>query len=225
MTARHRGFTLLELLVVMSLLSVIMIGLTSALRTMAQTESKIDQRLERLDEMRVVRAFLLQTLNRISAQKMDEPGATGKTMVSFVATPDSVTWVGIMPARSNLGGRYFFRLAVEDVGASRELVMRFAPWSPALAPPDWAHTENRLLLKGVEKLDIQAQGLAPQGYNGAKPWPQGWQTGWPVADALPEQLRLRFSDAQGEWPEWIVALRALPQSDSSFNLVTVGGGS
>ena len=69
MTARHRGFTLLELLVVMSLLSVIMIGLTSALRTMAQTESKIDQRLERLGEMRVVLAFLVQTLTRVSAQK------------------------------------------------------------------------------------------------------------------------------------------------------------
>lgn len=217
-----RGFTLLELLVVMSLLSIIMVGLTSALRTMAQTESKIDHRLAQLEDTRVVRAFLLQTLSRVSAQKIDAPGATGKTMVPFVATPDSLMWVGIMPARAHLGGRYFFRLAIEDVGAEKALVLRFAPWNPNLTLPDWATTENRILRTGIDSLHIEAQGLAPQG---ASPWPQGWQKGWPIVDVLPEQLRLGWADAQGEGPEWTMALHALPQSDSSFNLVTVGGGS
>jgi len=41
MTHPHKGFTLLEMLVVMVLLSVIMLGLLSALRTMAQTETRI----------------------------------------------------------------------------------------------------------------------------------------------------------------------------------------
>ncbi|MEO8118593.1 MAG: prepilin-type N-terminal cleavage/methylation domain-containing protein, partial [Rhodoferax sp.] len=68
---RQSGFTLLELLVVMTLLSIIMVGLVSALRTMAQTETKIDQRLQRLDEIRVARTFLQQTLTRVSAAKLD----------------------------------------------------------------------------------------------------------------------------------------------------------
>lgn len=220
-----RGFTLLELLVVMSLLSIIMVGLTSALRTMAQTETKIDRRLEQLEETRVVRAFLLQTLGRVSAQKMDAPGATGKTMVPFEATADSLMWVGIMPARAHLGGRYFFRLAMEDTGTEKALVLRFAPWSPNLMLPDWTQTENRILLKGIDRLEVQAQGLAPQGYSAAVPWPVGWQQGWPVGDVLPEQLRMKWVDAQGQGPEWTMALRALPQSDNSFNMVTVGGGS
>lgn len=220
----ERGFTLLELLVVMSLLSIIMIGLVSALRTMAQTESKIDQRLERLDEIRVARAFLQQTLSRVSATSLDAPGATGKTIVPFVATPDSLTWVGILPARSNVGGRHFFRLAMKDTETSHELVLQFSPWKPDIAWPDWSSSESRVLLRGIKQISVQAQGLLPEGYNPAQAWPAGWQSGWPITDSLPEQVRLGVVDAQGEWPEWNITLRALPQSDSGSGSTVIGGG-
>ncbi len=220
----QRGFTLLELLVVMSLLSVIMIGLVSALRTMAQTESRIDQRLERLDEIRVARSFLQQTLSRVSALKIDDAGATGKQIITFAATPDSLTWIGILPARANVGGRHFFRLTLEDSGAGRELVLRFSPWKPDLVFSDWSSAESRVLIHGITQLNVQAQGLAPQGRSPAEPWPSGWQDGWPLADALPERVRLGLADVQGEWPEWTLALHTLPQSDNSFSRTVVGGG-
>lgn len=220
---RQRGFTLLELLVVMTLLSVIMLGLVTALRNMAQTESKIDQRLERLDEVRVARIFLQQILTKVSTSTLDAPGATGKTIIPFAATPDSLTWVGILPARPNLGGRHFFRLAMEDTPAGRELVLRFAPWRPDLVFSDWSAAEARVLIRGVSQMTIQAQGLPPQGRNPAPAWPKGWQNGWPISDALPEQLRLNLTDAQGDWPEWNLALHAMSQSDSSFSRVVVGG--
>lgn len=220
----QRGFTLLELLVVMSLLSIIMIGLVSALRTMAQTENKLDQRLQRLDEIRVARTFLQHTLSRVSALPIDEPGATGKRIVPFAATPDSLSWIGIMPARHGVGGRHFFRLALEDTGAGRELILRFAPWGPDIVSPDWRAAESRILVPGVTQLNIQAQGLSPQGRNPAEPWPKGWQNGWPIDDTLPEQVRLGVVDAQGDWPRWDIALRALPQGDGSYSVTVVGGG-
>ena len=220
----QRGFTLLELLVVMTLLSVIMIGLVSALRTMAQTESRIDARLAHLDEIRVARTFLQQTLGRVSAMTVDAPGATGKKVTSFVATPDSLTWVGIMPARPDVGGRHYFRLGLEDNLSGRELVLRFAPWNPDLALPDWSKADSRVLIAGIQRMTVQAQGLPPQNRSPAEPWPKDWQTGWPVADVLPEQVRLSLSDANGDWPAWTVALHALPQGDGSFSRVVVGGG-
>lgn len=217
------GFTLLEMLVVMSLLSVIMIGLVSALRSMAQTESKIDERLQRLDEIRVARTFLQQTLSRVSAQTLDEPGATGKRVVPFVATPDSLSWVGILPARPNVGGRYFFRLLIEDTSTGRELVLRMAPWNPDIVFPDWSATEARILIPGITRMKVQAQGLPPQGYQSAQGWPLSWQDGWPVADTLPEQVRLSLIDAQGDWPWWNIALHPLSQGDSSYGPTVIGG--
>lgn len=221
--AGQSGFTLIELLVVMTLLSVIMIGLVSALRTMAQTESKIDQRLNRLDEIRVARAFLQQTLSRVSSATVDAPGATGKRVVPFEAFEDSVTWIGVMPARPDVGGRHYFRLAMEVTGAGRELVLRFTPWRPNGALPDWTQADSRVLLTAVERIRVEAEGLPPRARAATPPWPQGWQTGWPVDDALPERLRFRLADAQGEWPEWTLPLRPLLQSDGSVSQVVVGG--
>ena len=72
-TSRSTGFTLMEVLVVMSLLSLVMLALGSSLRTIAQTEERIDQRLSRADEMRIAVSFLRSTLGRVSARKVTPP--------------------------------------------------------------------------------------------------------------------------------------------------------
>jgi general secretion pathway protein J len=219
----QRGFTLLELLVVMTLLSVVMIGLVSALRTMAQTEPKIDQRLERLDEIRIARFFLQQTLARVSSLPLVSADSSGKKPIPFIATPDSLIWVGIMPARPNVGGRYFFHLAIEDTAGPRELVLRFTPWQANAPPIDWGQTEARILVKGITHIEIQAQGSPPDNRGSSLDWPKGWSTGWPITDTLPERIRLRLTDAQGDWPDWTIALLPLPSGDNSFSTVVVGG--
>ena len=221
--ANIRGFTLIELLVAMSLLSVIMAGLVSALRGMAQSETKIDQRLQRLDDIRVARSFLQQTLGRVSGELQDAPGATGKRVVSFSATGDSVTWIGILPARPNVGGRHFFRLSMEARGSGQDLVLRFLPYSVDTATPDWSTAEARVLVSSVSNISFHAQGIAPDNRDPSEPWPIGWQEGWPIAGALPEQLRLSLSDTQGDWPDWTIVLQALPQSGGGFSRVAIGG--
>ena len=223
LAAQQQGFTLLELLVVMSLLSIIMVGLGVALRGMAQTENRVDKRIERMGEIRVVRHFLQSTLGRVSGQTIDLRNAPGQQAVPFQATPDSLTWVGILPARPDVGGRHFFRLAMEDGPQGPQLILRYAPWNPNFELPDWSTTESRVLVKQVQTFAIQAQGLPPDMNDTRKPWPQGWQEGWPVTDALPERIRLLISDAQGSWPEWVLPLQPSAQSDSNINLVVIGG--
>ena len=222
-TVRSGGFTLVELLVAMTLLSVIMIALLSALRTMAQTESRIDQRLARLDQTRVAQSFLQQTLGRISATVFDVPDVPGKKAVPFKATPDGVTWVGILPARPNLGGRYFFKLSVDDAEGDSSLVLRFSPWRADIIEPDWSAADARVLLEGIESLSVESQG-APMDARSTPPnWPQGWTAGWPVADALPERVRLTLRRPDGELPSWVIPLRPLLQTTPAISKVVVGG--
>lgn len=217
------GFTLLELLVVMSLLSMLMVGLVSAMRTMAQTEAKIDQRLERLDEMRAARAFLMQTLSRVSASKIEDPSITGKKTVPFVASADVLIWVGIMPARPSIGGRYFFRVALEAVGDKSELVLRFALCDPEMTPPNWSISDSRVLVKDIQKFQVYAKGPQPKMVAQTKPWPAGWQNGWPVGDALPDQVKLSLTDANGNMHDWTSSVYPLTQSHGPLSLVVVGG--
>lgn len=221
-----RGFTLIELLVVMTLLSVLMTGLISAMRTMAQTETKIDQRLARLDELRTTHAFLSQTLGVVSVARVDVPGMPGKTTIPFAATANSITWVGILPGRPGAGGRHYFRLAIEPFDAGDALALWLAPCDADMTPPNWATAERHLLTPRVAQLAIYAQGSPPRGHEKEGTWPNGWQAGWPIGDVLPEQIRLSLKDpAQAAPQEWTFALHALPQGDDSISIVSFGGGS
>ena len=116
MRRTSRGFTLVEILVVMTLLSLVMLGMASAMRTMADTETRVDTRLARTDKVRTIERFLSQVLGRVSYQSASSLNKGGRgsqapnnavagDVVRFEATSDSISWVGIMPARPSMGGR------------------------------------------------------------------------------------------------------------------------
>jgi general secretion pathway protein J len=211
--ARLRGFTLVEILVVMSLLSVVMLALGSALRTIAQTEERIDERLERADEMRIAAAFLRSTLERVSARKVTPPppAATG---VLFAAGTNSVAWVGVMPARYGAGGRAFFRLGLESNGADVGLVIRFVPWADAPDFPDWSRAESRVLVRHVTGVALRFQD--------AQPSPPQWSPDWAPKDRLPDRLQLEIETVKGPWPPLTFPMRAMPTGNPSLGGAAFG---
>ena len=198
------GFTLVELLVVLSLLSLVMLALGAAMRTMAQSEIRVDQRLQRADEMRVATGFLSTVMGRVSVRKSTAPVPAGASPYLFAGQPDAVAWVGVMPARYGAGGRYFFRLAREPAGSEAALVIRFAPWQSGAAFPDWNAAESRVLVTQVASM--VAEYAEPEGGG-------GWQLQWQDTERLPTRLRLSLRTGAGDWPPLVFALRPLPAGD------------
>ena len=210
----HAGFTLVEILVVMTLMSVIMLALGASMRTIAQTGERVDQRLQRADEMRVATNFLSSTLGRISARRSQAPTQVGTSLALFSAMPGAVMWVGVMPARYGAGGRYFFRLSLERQGDKADLVLRFAPWNGAAVFPNWAAAESRVLVPGVTRLDLEyAQS------DGAS---LAWRSDWTDPQLLPGRIRVSIRTAAVEWPPVTIALRQLPASDNGRGGFSLG---
>lgn len=200
---RAGGFTLLEVIVVMALLSLIMLAMGSALRTTAQTEQRVDARLTRSDELRVASDVLRSVLGRISAQQgplRPEPGASRYT---FVGRPQEMEWLGVMPARHGVGGRYHFRLAAEQQG----LVLRYQPWQGE-QQPDWGRSEAYVLVAGVTALALR--------FEDAREQPSQWGAPWTASDALPQRVAVSIQTVQGPWPELIVNMRRLPGTDAGI---------
>lgn len=236
MTRHARGFTLVEILVAMTLLSLVMLGMASAMRTMADTESRVDVRLARTDKVRTIEHFLVQVLGRVSYQNASSLNRSGTPpsaaavkgdVLRFEATTDSISWVGIMPARPGMGGRYFFRLAAEQADQGQALVLRHLPWSPEQAElfPDWNSAESETIVRGLASFTVEAQADRAPDAAAQATWTSDWQTGWPVTTALPERLRLRIADATGEWPLLIVPVRATAISDrNASGGFVIGGG-
>ncbi|MCW5261675.1 prepilin-type N-terminal cleavage/methylation domain-containing protein [Verminephrobacter eiseniae] len=218
---RRRGFTLVEVLVVMALLSLVMLALGASLRTVAQTQERVDARLAQTDQWRVAVAFIRSSLGRISGRKIEAAAtaAPGSGKYLFAGAPDAVAWVGVMPARFGAGGRNFFRLAAEPVdGAGLGLVLRFKPWEEASAFPDWSTADSRVLLADVASLSIRYQGQAGSPAD-------GWLPRWSDPDRLPHRAWLTLRSAASEWPPLIIALHQLPLSDARSIVFTVGGSS
>lgn len=212
---RMAGFTLVEVLVAFALLSAVMLGLGAALRTMAQTEQRVDARMAEIDHLRVAAAFLQATIGRVSARRTDAPTEAGKSLYVFAGEPQALSWVGVMPARHGAGGRHYFRLAPEASGGSSSLVIRFVPWNGTAAFPDFSRAESRVLVPRLANLRLQ--------YCDSDAQPPACFDRWAVPDKLPGRVRINVSDERGAWPDLVIAARALGGGERGGGGFTIGG--
>lgn len=212
---RHRlsphGFTLLEMLVVVALLSLVMLGLSSSFYSLAQTETRVDARLDQAGQLRANMHFLDQTLGRIVSRRRANVGPS-QAQFWFEGQPNTVRWVGIMPARFGAGGRYFFQLSHED-GA---LIIRFAPWDDLPAFPAPQQMQARVLLDGVTQLSIQYRGENREGLD--------WRGQWNLPYHLPTHIMLDIATTSTAVPTKIVAMRKASGSAAAYEPSIGGGG-
>ena len=211
---RMAGFTLVEILVVITLMSMVMLALGAAMRTIAQTEERVDLRLQRADEMRVATGFLSSTLGRISARKTLEPVEANASPYLFAGSRDSMMWIGVMPARYGAGGRYFFRLAMESPAGKPALVIRFAPWNAAAGFPAWGTADSRVLVANAAALSLEYADDDGSALN--------WLPQWPYPQRLPGRARIAVRTADGDWPFLVVPMRQLPAGDNGRGGFSLG---
>lgn len=210
------GFTLIELLVVMSMVSLIALAMAGAMRTMAQTEARVDERLLRADDFRVASDFIRSTLGRVSVRRIEPPPPLGSNLFVFAPQASALSWVGVMPARHGAGGRTAFRLATEGRPGAQDLVIRFAPLGDASAFPEWTIAESRVLEKDVTEFSIA--------YQDARQSPPQWISEWNVPNRLPSRVKLTVQTKAGGWPDVVIVLRALPSTSASEGATFGGGG-
>lgn len=207
-----RGFTLVELLIVLVLLSLITLALASAMRTAAQTEERVDARLDRIDNLRIASNFLRAVLGRVSAQKRVGILEPGSSQHYFMGAASEVRWIGVMPARYGAGGRYHFRLHLAE---NQTLALQYIPWLDSPVQPNWSVAPSTSLATGVISLSIQ--------YEDASNEPAQWGAPWAILDRMPARIAINLQTVYGAWPELVVPLRVLPASDSSRRGPVFGG--
>ena len=218
--ARHRGFTLVEVLIALVLLSLLMLVLTSALRAMGQVEERVEQRIEAADDYRATVQLLGDVLGRVSARRFTLQRAGGPGQAPFFeAAPDTLAWVGVMPARFGVGGRHYLRLAVEQ----GRLVLRYAPWTGAPAFTAWQQAQAQVLAAPVAGLTLRY--LEPASGQWSPLWPPpGAAPQTLPATLLPEAVEIQLEGAAPAWPPLVVAVTATRASDLSASTGSFGGG-
>lgn len=214
-----QGFTLLELLIAISLLSLLMLGLGSTLMTVAQTQTKADARLQLLDQQRVTVRFLRTIFAQTSAMlNRDGVMVDGRRSNYFLGDGQVVQWLGVMPARFGAGGRTYFKLGLEPGVAhgGSDLVLRYLPWSAEQAKLDWGQATGQILETKVQALQLFYQ----DGAQGVHVWHSSWQSA-----ELPSAIDMQVSTDAGHWHKTTMAIYATPASaKGSSNGGAVFGG-
>lgn len=207
----RRGLTLVEVMVALAVLSLIVLALGASLRGLSQSSERVDARVEQIDEVRLTVAFLRELLADVSMIRAE--GA--KRALLFDGDPERMDWIAVMPARFGVGGRHALRLAVETLDdGSTGLVLRYAPWNPrSQAFPDWSGTEWRVLVHGVDHVEIAYDGVGLQ---------TGWKPEWRSQEHLPTRARLDMATSGAAWPTVVLPLRA-PASAGSDSGFVIGG--
>jgi general secretion pathway protein J len=196
----QRGFTLLELLIAITLLSLLTTMLLAGFRVGTRHVERQTMRLERASQVPAAQAFLRAQL--ASAQPILDQTSTRKSIV-FDGRPDGVDFVGVAPESLTIGGLQLF--SVDFIRrADGQLRVR---WQLFAVPESGAErsTYETVLLDGVAGLAFQYYGVVPPGKGPA------WHRAWQGVEYLPSLIRLEaaFQDGQ-RMPDLTVAIRLAP---------------
>lgn len=203
------GFTLLELLVAITLLGLLMAALFGGLRLGARVWATGETRLDTAARIQIVQDLVRQRLAQALPLEAVLPEEGDGYQPLFLGQVDSVRFASLLP--EHLGADIaLMELALadsDDVEGTTNLVLRWRRFEPeagtvqdAEPVPD-AAPEERVLLEHVEALEIAYFGALNR-----DELPDWWEA-WEGQIELPQLvlLQVRFAeDDPRRWPELVV---------------------
>ena len=187
---------MIEVTIGLSLLALIMLGLVSALRGLGDVAGRLEGRSQMGDELRMVPAFLDDTLRHASARLREgRPDESGSTW--FVGEPDRLEWVGVMPARHGVGGLSHFRLFLEGrARGGMSLILQVAPFRGDAEAPGWSQFPAETVIESVSALEIRYR--AQEGGE--------WLGRWEHTRVLPGWVAIAIQGPDVSWPPLVFQL-------------------
>jgi general secretion pathway protein J len=195
----QRGFTLVEMLVSLSVAS-LLIGLVyGTVRIGQRSAAAIDHRVEDAEVMRIGWEFLQDAVRR--ARPMPDPSLDDEP-TSFDGNRDRLSFVADMPAYVGLGGLMRIGLAPDTTAEGDRLIVtreRFDVTGEAPEPaPD--SVQSAVLVDRLERLTITYFGQRPE--DDLADWHDTWQE----LPAIPNLVRIEIvPEGSPAWPVLIAS--------------------
>jgi general secretion pathway protein J len=194
------GFTLVEMLVAIALLSLLSVALTAGLRLGIDAWARGSTHSDQLSHTLAVQGLLRDIIGQAYPYVLTADPT--RRYVDFDGTNESIAMLAPAPVALAVTGRARFTLAIVRHGGRSDLILTS---QPELAPADPPSTApQKTLLAGAS-----AVGFAYFGQLRSETRAE-WHERWTEQPALPQLLRVqvRFPDGDSRlWPDLVIAPR------------------
>lgn len=199
---RSGGFTLVEVLLAITLLSILLGLAYGGFRASTRATDRGQDILEESSRLRLAHQFVHRQLNQILPISFSDP-ETDDLPIVFEGSPDSIRFVGPMPGYLGFGGPQVQELRLVAGENGQALVLSHA----LLQGFEESHLHERapiMLIDGIQSGQFAFQGRDEQNEPGV------WQNSWDETAILPLAVSLEVSFNEGAhmaWPELVASVR------------------
>ncbi|MGZ8158906.1 prepilin-type N-terminal cleavage/methylation domain-containing protein [Methylobacter tundripaludum] len=217
------GFTLIEVLIAMTLLSIMVVLLFSSLRICAKSWEQGESKIAEVNEVAVVYNFFQRHLSSAipvlndfvdqdgaNAASQTGTGAETEKTLSFQGKKQSLQFVSVFPASAGRTGMQLFSIEAQEQEGEQVINVTLTPFFPVTGGEEW-HKEEVVLLKHVSDFSLAYFGAADDAGESS------WQDEWLDKDVQPRLVKISISTANDVfWPKMIIALKVAGAGGSAL---------
>lgn len=182
---RCRGFTLVEVLVALVLLSTILVGAFGALRLIARAWDAADERVQ------VTQRYFAahDILGRLLRESIPVPLVSDEPLAgSFDGQAASMSFIAPGLEHLSMGGLYHFDVSVSASGDGNRLALRISPYGSD-ADSDTAPLKESVLWEGPDEVTLSYYG------SGDSADESTWRDVWQEGESRPRLVSLTIGDS------------------------------
>jgi len=206
---RSRGFTLVELLLAITLLSMLLALAYGGLHAATHATDRGQEILEESGKLRMAHQFVRKQLNQaipLAFVQGDDNLPSGEKPEVFLGSARSIRFVGPMPGYLGFGGPQVQQLSIVPGENGLELVLEHA----LLQGFEETQLMQRApipLIDHIESAEFQFLGFDED--NNLLPWTNTWEESGTLPAAI--SLDIQFEEGSyAEWPLMVAAVRIDP---------------
>ena len=195
---RSSGFTLIEVLLATVLLAAGLALGFATVRAASASAQRGEAIAERNERIRAVSEFLRRRIGGMQGLVFELDPESGESR-RFAGEAESMRFVADLPDYLGRGGPHLHALGVARDGDGFALQVDFRMVLAGETIEGSRARPPEPLADGLRSVEFAYRGPGKDG----KPAP--WLYEWEHPEALPAQVRVRIVDAQGAWPDLVVA--------------------
>ena len=197
---RIRGFTLLELLLALTLLGLVIAVMFGSLRLSARSWDMGEERTDTVNQMRTASQFLRLQLSQTYPLRWRK---IQNSPLAFNGQNDRMRFSAPLLSRVGQGGIFWLELSLEETqdNKKRLLLKRLNPDRNATTVPEFNDAEITVLAEGLSEMKISYYGRDDNRTDTVEPT---WRELWEAKQELPQLIKIQIKSANGSvWPELV----------------------